>query len=328
MRYQLASLSLPGARPTNEDRVAVAERDNAVLMVLADGLGGHAGGALAAETLTQTLVRAFQTVRAPLIERPSAFLALSILQAHRLIVNLGRRAHPPLEPRTTCVACLVQNGYAYWAHVGDSRLYHLRDGRVLYRTFDHTTIEQLRRDGLLSEAEMNEHPQKSRLLKCVGGPKPPTIALGEETLLKQDDILLLVSDGVWEAFTPEELAAQMDRPGPLEEHVEELLAAAERRMRTQCDNVSAVALRWEAAASAAGLPLQGNPAIEIDGEALLENIPSLLSRRTRAAARPTPAASADGGTDRRGHKPIEREIRELEEYLKALDTRYESPDTS
>lgn len=316
MKYQLAYHSLRGARPTNEDRVAVAERDNAVLMVLADGLGGHAGGALAAETLVQTVVRAFQAVRAPLIDRPSAFLALAILQAHRLIVDLGRRAKPPLEPRTTCVVCLVQNGYAYWAHVGDSRLYHLRDGRVLRRTRDHSTIEQLRADGLLSEEEMGEHPQKSRLLKCVGGPHRPTIGLSEETLLQQDDILLLCSDGVWEALAPEALVRYVDRP-VLEEGIEELLLAAERSRRQACDNVSAVALRWEEAAPAS-LPLQGNPALQIESDALWEGAAD-VNRRLRLQKQAGRGAA-------RG--PIEREIRELEEYLKTLEARYQGQDTS
>ncbi len=311
MKYQLAYHSLPGARHTNEDRVAVAERDNAVLMVLADGLGGHAGGALAAETLVQTVVRAFQAVRAPLIDRPSAFLALAILQAHRLIVDLGRRAVPPLEPRTTCVACLVQNGYAYWAHVGDSRLYHLRDGRVQRRTHDHTTLEQLRQDGLLSEEEMGEHPQRSRLLKCVGGLQRPTISLSEETLLQQDDILLLVSDGVWEALTTEALVRHIDRP-MLEEGIEELLLAAERNMRQACDNVSAVALRWEEAMPA-GLPLQGNTALHVEGDALWESAADINTRLQ--------LQKQSGGSAPR--KPIEREIRELEEYLNRLDARYE-----
>lgn len=305
MKYQLAYHSLRGARHTNEDRVAVAERDNAVLMVLADGLGGHAGGALAAETLVQTVVHAFQAVRAPLIERPSAFLALAILQAHQRIVDLGRRAGPPLEPRTTCVVCLVQGGYAYWAHVGDSRLYHLRDGRVQRRTHDHSTLEQLCQAGLLSEEEMGAHPQKSHLLECVGGRQRPTISLSEETLLLRDDILLLVSDGVWEALTTEAIIRHVDRP-VLEEGIEELLLACERSMPQACDNVSAVALRWEEAAPA-GLPLQGNAALQVEGDALWKSAAD-ISTRLRLQSR--------GGGAR---NPIEHELRELEEYLKRLD---------
>ncbi|MFQ5937261.1 MAG: protein phosphatase 2C domain-containing protein, partial [Acidiferrobacterales bacterium] len=67
MRYELASHSALGARPTNQDRVAFAERDNAVLMAVADGLGGHAGGDVAAEALTHTAVRAFGRIKQPLI---------------------------------------------------------------------------------------------------------------------------------------------------------------------------------------------------------------------------------------------------------------------
>jgi len=63
VKYQVAQYSLRGGRPANEDRVGVAERDNAALMILADGLGGHSGGALAAEALVQTLLHAFQSVR-------------------------------------------------------------------------------------------------------------------------------------------------------------------------------------------------------------------------------------------------------------------------
>lgn len=315
MRYQLAHYSLRGARPTNEDRVAVAERDNAAIMALADGLGGHAGGDLAAETLTRIVVRAFQAVRTPLIERPSAFLALAILQAHNAIVQLGRTRAPPLEPRTTCVVCLVQNGYAYWAHVGDSRLYHFRAGRVLARTLDHSTIEQLREAGLLSEAEMGEHPQKSRLLKCVGGPHKPTISLGRETLLLYGDVLLLCSDGLWEALAPDELYRCLQRSS-LDEAVEEMLFRAERKMRDACDNVSAIALRWEDR-TPAGLPLQGNDAMQVDGDALWENATHInatqrLQSRRRGA----------------GRTAIENEIREIEEYLKQLDTRFKRQDTS
>src|SRR3989338_1508549 len=121
MKYQITQFTLRGARRVNEDRVGYAERDNAVLIAVADGLGGHRGGEVAAEILVQTLMHSFQSLRQPVIQRPSAFLALGILQAHHAIIARAKASEPPIEPRTTCVACLVQNGYAYWAHVGDSR---------------------------------------------------------------------------------------------------------------------------------------------------------------------------------------------------------------
>ncbi|TAM45347.1 MAG: serine/threonine-protein phosphatase [Gammaproteobacteria bacterium] len=303
MKYQLAYQSLRGARPTNQDRVAHAERDNAVLMVLADGLGGYRGGEIAAELLTQTVLRGFRAVKQPLIQQPSAFLALSIVQAHNAINDLGR-AHPELKPRTTCVLCLVQNGYAYWAHVGDSRLYHFRKGQLLRRTQDHTTTEEWRREGLLSDEEVRHHPQKSRLLKCVGGADRPTISLGEETCLEYGDTLLLCSDGLWSAFTPEEMLEFLKR-GPLEESVEDMLTAAERKQRATSDNVSAVCLRWEEAVTKIA-PLQGNRAGDVDPRELWE-----YGKRVSAAQKQRKPASNDD----RSSRDLAQDIRDLEDYL-------------
>ena len=237
MKYQVTQYSLRGARQHNEDRMGIAERDNAVMLAVADGLGGHRGGAVAAEILVQVLLHSFQSVRQPVIQRPSVFLALSILQAHHAIVTRGQTSPTAIEPRTTCVACIVQNGYAYWAHVGDSRLYLFRQNRFLLRTQDHTTIEELHQGGLLTEAEMLEHPQKSHLLNCLGGPHKPTVSVGEETLLQPGDTLLLCSDGLWEAFTPEEIAHYL-KASALDAAVEEMLVAAVKKRQRGSDNVN------------------------------------------------------------------------------------------
>ncbi len=296
MRYDLAQHSLTGARPSNQDRIAVAERDNAVLLVLADGLGGHEGGELAAETLAQTAVRLFQAVRQPVITQPSAFLALTIMKSHKNIVERGRTHNPPIAPRTTCVLCLVQNGYAYWAHVGDSRLYHYRGDELLARTQDHTFTEELRQEGLLSEEEMPAHPDKSRLLKCLGGPTTPSISFGEETALQLGDTLLLCSDGLWEAFTQGDILRYVQFQA-LDEGVEEMLFAAESKMKQACDNLSAVCLRWREARTALP-PLQADadststwPGSKLPGEA-----------PTPQAESPTPDATL---------REIENLIREL-----------------
>lgn len=312
MRYQLTHHSLRGGRAANQDRVVTGERDNAVLMVVADGLGGHAGGELASELLTHILLRAFQAVRQKQVQRPSAFLALSILQAHNAVVAHGKQRRPPIEPRTTCVACLVQNGYAYWAHVGDSRLYHFRDGRLLKRTRDHTSVEQLRQDGLLTEAEMRDHPHKSRLIRCVGGPNRPSITLGEETLLHPGDSLLLCTDGVWEAHSSEELARYLGH-AELEEGVEEILLAAQRKKREHCDNISAAALRWEDE-KIYGVPLQGNQAVHVDQEQLWRDARRWM---TDSKVQEKKQELAPPGGDRRG--AIESGIRDIESFLRDIE---------
>ncbi|MFQ6023164.1 MAG: PP2C family protein-serine/threonine phosphatase [Acidiferrobacterales bacterium] len=324
MKYELARHSSPGSRRTNEDRIAYSERENAVLMAVADGLGGHAGGELAAQVLTQTAIRAFERIKQPAIEQPSAFLALTILQAHNAILLEAKAHDPPIEPRTTCVLCLVQDGYAYWAHVGDSRLYLFRNDQVVTRTLDHTATERLRADGVLTEEEMLSHPEKSRLLKCVGGPVKPTISIGEETALQHGDVLLLCTDGLWEAFSTEELADYLDFDS-LDEALEEMAMEAEDRRRGVCDNVSAIGLRWRDSAPTT-MPLQANQMMNVDQDALWEIAKNKMlvkkARKKRKSSRPKEPvvkATTPAPKPRTKKKSYEAELEELENYMKKLE---------
>ena len=322
MKYELAQHTSSGARPNNQDRIAHAERDNAVLMAVADGLGGHAGGEIAAETLTDTCIRAFERIKQQTITQPSAFLALTILQAHNAIVQIGRMSREPIEPRTTCVICLVQDGYAYWAHVGDSRLYHFRGSEVLTRTLDHTATERLRKDGVLTEEEMLHHPEKSRLLKCLGGPTKPSITIGEETALQRGDVLLLCSDGLWEAFSPGELAGYLDVEY-LDEGLEETAIEAENRMQGACDNVSAVSLRWQDDAPTTQ-PLQLNESLTVDQNALWEIAKNkMLAQKKTQPKRPAPekpkVKKKMHAKSKTPKKSIRTEIEELEAYIRRIE---------
>ncbi len=310
MRFQLAQYSLRGSRPTNQDRVACSERDIGILMVLADGLGGHDGGALAAETLTQTIMRAFESVKQPVITKPSPFLALAIMQAHKAILKNGRAHNPPITPRTTCIVCLVQRGYAYWAHVGDSRLYHFHNNELLQRTLDHSTTEQMHLDGLLSEEEMQMHPEKGHLLKCVGGPRKPTISLGNETVLNRGDTLLLCSDGLWQAFSPEELARFLAYSS-LDEGVEEMLLAAEHKMRKSCDNLSAIALRWDESMTKE-MPLQSATVKETSQDALWNDARQKSVESKLQSTR-------KGAVENDKKKSLEASIKELEDFVKQFE---------
>lgn len=243
MHYSIAQQSLVGSRPMNQDRVAHVERDNAVLMVVADGVGGYAGGELAAETLVDTFVHVFGRIRQAEISDPAAFLVLTTVQAHTMINR--RSAREGLDaavPRTTCVACLVQNGLAYWAHVGDSRLYHFRGGRELFRTEDHSTSEQLIREGVISAGQSLD--EFSQLTLCVGGTRPPRVTLGPETRLQEGDALLLCSDGVWRAYPGQGLGRHL-ADANLEDGTERLVAQAQQKQGHGCDNLTAIAFRWE-----------------------------------------------------------------------------------
>jgi len=317
VKYTLGEHTLRGSRKINQDRIAYAERDNAVMLVLADGLGGHARGELASELLTQTVVQGFNNIRQPLIEQPSAYLALSILHAHKMIKAMGEAHQPQINPRTTCVLCLVQNGYAYWAHVGDSRLYLFRNGELVERTQDDTMIERMRQEGVLTEEEMLTHPDKSRLLKCVGGPRDPSVSLGQETLLNPGDVLLLCTDGLWEALPQQTIIGYLQKP-ELGDAVVDMLLAAEAARGKSSDNISAIALRWDDHITTE-LPLQAINLKQMDQADLqraARHKPKPAERNGDGAATTKPAAKpTKRPTLGDSVQSLEQELQELESYV-------------
>ncbi len=313
MRYRIAHHTLLGGRSANEDRVAYAEKDDAVLMVVADGLGGYVAGEMAAQTVADTLVGSFEKVRTPVIQDPAAFLVLSISLAHSRINRKAKQQGITVSyPRTTCVACLIQNGYAYWAHVGDSRLYHFRGDRFLTRTVDHSTTDPMYQEGILDERESMQ--EASHLIRCIGGPKRPLVTLGAETRLEKGDVLLLCSDGVWRAFTDREMEKVLNGRR-LEDSIERMMARSARTFRKDCDNMTAVALCWNDPPSVTP-PLLALSIPELDQDALWRN-----AKQRSAAKR--------GGSEGEGAAPqttgmrdtadIEATIAEIESFVDDLE---------
>lgn len=243
MRYSLAHQTMLGTRQENQDRLVCAERGHSVLMVVADGLGGYAGGGLAAQTVVDTFTAAFENIHQTTIDEPAAFLVLTIAHGHAMVRRRARKHGLEAgQPKTTCVACLVQDGYAYWGHVGDSRLYLFRDGRCLARTQDHSTAQAAHAKGMINEHELRT--TNAQLLRCIGANQRPEVALGAETLLRNGDSIILCTDGVWRSLTDDQLAEYASSE-KLDEAVVDLLIHAERDSHPECDNISAVMFRWE-----------------------------------------------------------------------------------
>lgn len=243
MRYQFALSNRLGNRSSNQDRCAVRHGEHGVLLLVADGMGGHERGDLAAQTALDTFSRAFSQHKGA-IKDPAVFLRKTMEQAHDRVVEVGMAQHPPIEPRTTFVAGLVQGDRAWWAHVGDSRLYLLRAGKVRLRTRDHAHVEELLQSGAISEDEARHHPMRNCVSQCLGGATTsPDVALGDVERLQPDDCLLLCSDGLWSALPQEELV-KVTRAKDLNEGLEQLAEDAERAAYPHSDNISAVLLRW------------------------------------------------------------------------------------
>src|SRR5688572_29456609 len=143
MRFTIFQDSRIGNREGNEDRVAYSFSREVLLMVIADGMGGHLQGEVAAEIAVTEITRRFQQEARHKLRKPFDFLVSSIQSAHRAIVSHAVGENMLECPRTTCVVCIVQDGYAYWAHAGDSRLYIIRNGSLLVQTSDHSKVQQM-----------------------------------------------------------------------------------------------------------------------------------------------------------------------------------------
>lgn len=246
MNFSIVHDSRKGGRPYNQDRVVQLRAPQAQLMAVADGMGGYAGGEFAAETAISTLTRAFREAARPRLAAPESFLAGVIPSIHAAIASQGARAGLR-EARTTLVACVVQEGYAYWTHVGDSRFYLIRAGRVFARTKDHSVVQALIDSGRMREEAVAAHPERNQLLRCLGGRAAPAVAPTAVAPLAKDDVLLLCTDGLWGPLTPQRLLAGFIGKA-LPKAMGELLELAEQRAGVDCDNISAIAMHWQAPA--------------------------------------------------------------------------------
>ena len=244
MRFTIFQDSLVGDRSGNEDRVGYAYGKDTLLMVICDGMGGHEKGEVAAEIAVQEVTRRFKIEARNKLKRPFEFLVSSIQAAHRAIVAHADQHHLLECPRTTCVACVVQNGYAYWAHAGDSRLYVLRGGRLLTQTQDHSKVQQLIDSGQITPEQAARHPDRNKIFSCLGGVVPPHIDMGREIRLENGDTILLSTDGFW-AQIPAAALAQLLTKQALPSVMPALLAEAHRRANGESDNITVVAMTWE-----------------------------------------------------------------------------------
>ncbi len=244
MRFTIYQESRQGGRLNNEDRITYCYSRDALLMVIADGMGGHHYGEIAAQIAIQTLADIFQREARPVLTDPFRFLQKGMTNAHHAILDYTDRHHLKDTPRTTCVACVIQDNVAYWAHAGDSRLYLMRDGKVVAQTRDHSRIRLLVEEGLISEAQAAVHPDRNKIYSCLGSPTPPDIEFSRKTPLEHGDIVLLCTDGLWGVISGEAMALAT-KGANLLQALPMLLSRAETKAGAHGDNLSAVAVRWE-----------------------------------------------------------------------------------
>lgn len=245
MKFSVYQNSRIGGRKYNQDRVGHAYTDDALLLVLADGMGGHLHGELAAEITIRTYMQSFkQAVHPSRVQEPAQFLGDTMQAAHEAIVKYAQEHNLGGNPGTTCVAALLQDGKVCWAHAGDSRLYLMRDGIAAAVTHDHSVVQQWADWGVIGEDEMKTHPDRNKITNCLGGMGEMFYSEpGACMQLKSGDVLLLCSDGLWSPLVDTEMAKEFTSAS-LEISTEHLMDVAIGREGARADNTTAVVVRW------------------------------------------------------------------------------------
>ncbi len=245
MQIEYAKVSALGDRQDNQDRAAIVVSENAALLLVFDGMGGHSDGARAAETGIKVVQDLFMASTQPIFD-PQGFLYRALSKAHDEVVRIGADVAVDFRPRATCAVCLVQEGGAFWAHIGDSRIYQVRDGEVLSRSRDHSHVEVLIQEGAISEDEAKDHPMRNFVECCIGGDAPvPDMSITGRKKLEQGDVLLACSDGLWSGLSDSDMA-EIGEPGEsnLVENLKNLSMKALNVNSPYSDNTTGTALRW------------------------------------------------------------------------------------
>jgi len=244
LKVDVAQVSLLGNREENQDRVDVIATENATLLIAIDGMGGHAGGAEAARLCVDVIGNEFKNASHPIFD-PQGFMHLAIGKAHTALVSLGNQISVEARPRATCALCLVQDGHAFWAHVGDSRIYHFRDLLLHERSRDHSHVEVLLQEGLISEDEVSSHPMRNFVECCLGGDSTlPSMTITRNKPMESGDVMLVCSDGFWSGLTNDQMAALTTSDAAFIESLDKLGAQAVQTTSPHSDNTSAAALRF------------------------------------------------------------------------------------
>jgi serine/threonine protein phosphatase PrpC len=234
-----------GDRDYQQDQLLLMGHPRAracILGVVADGMGGRSGGRKAADQVMLTAQQLFER-HDPTTDDALAFLERIAREAHTMIRLTAVSAEQ--EPHST-IAAFVMNpdGRCAFAHSGDSRLYLYRQGALVHRTRDHSYIQSMLDQGLLTDEEAANDPRSNLLLHCLGAASDPAVALNDVGLLRAGDVIVACSDGVWHYYTTAEIGHVVSQLPP-RDACEFLIHKARQRSEGRGDNLALIVVKLE-----------------------------------------------------------------------------------
>jgi serine/threonine protein phosphatase PrpC len=237
--FKSASISKAGGREENQDCCDSKVVDHAGLWIVADGVGGHRGGAVASQTAVRAMLDSWHAE------------AESISQTVDELINAAQTAILKQQitdtqlsaMRTTVVALYIVGDQALWGHVGDSRLYFFRGCALSLQTKDHSVPQAMVAAGEITREQIRHHEDRNRLLRAVGNPEgvKPTIHESPQPV-RSGDAFLMCTDGFWEYVTEAEMAVDLVKSNTPMEWLERMELRLVARAAANHDNYTALAV--------------------------------------------------------------------------------------
>lgn len=242
--FSASSGTHQGDRESQQDRVCLfrnLREPNCILAIVADGMGGLTGGRRASDQVMLTTDQLFKSFDSK-TDDPSDLLEKIAQEAH-LVIGLTAVASTD-QPHTTYAAFLVTSeGVCHWAHVGDSRIYHFRDAKLVVRSMDHSYVQALIDNNEITQVQAINHPKSNILTQCLGSKAKPKITHHSVGALRSGDVIMACSDGVWPYFTDTEMGSILENCNP-REATELIITTARTRSRHRGDNLSIAIVKY------------------------------------------------------------------------------------
>lgn len=238
LEYSL--MSEIGDRKQNEDSVGMIQVENRYCFILADGLGGHGGGADASQMVVDCVKQIFEEKG----EISQECMAECFQRSQDLLLEEQQKQHRENEMKTTLVILMMDETKALWGHVGDSRLYVFEKGKYTFRTLDHSVPQMLVASGEITEKEIRGHADRNRLLRVMGAEwNRPGYQISEERELTDGMSFLLCTDGFWELIEEKKMESAWKKAESPEEWIDLMRDQVKKKgAKTNMDNYSAIAV--------------------------------------------------------------------------------------
>lgn len=228
-------------RSINEDCISIAQKDGSYCFTVCDGLGGHGKGEVASAAVCSVFKDVFEEQGFD----SNSFLNSAFSAACDKIHRAAQENSELSGMKTTAVSLIIGNGHCSWGHIGDSRLYGFKNGKVIRITQDHSVPYMLVKSGSIKFGDIRRHPDRNKLLRAIGpeDSEEADFEIAKEEALENFDAFLLCTDGFWEYINERKMCRLLRHSANASQWLAKMKkAVCAKGRRSNMDNYTAVAI--------------------------------------------------------------------------------------